>query len=64
MKFQADKRRTEREFVVEDWVYLRLQPYRQQSLVVGRNFKLSPRFFGPFQITKRVGQIAYKLDLP
>ena len=33
MKQVYDKGRTERTFVVGDWVYLKLQPYRQQSVV-------------------------------
>ena len=34
MKFFADKKRTEREFLVGDWVYLKLQPYRQTSIAL------------------------------
>jgi hypothetical protein len=32
MKQQADQHRSERSFEVGDWVFLRLQPYKQMSL--------------------------------
>ncbi|PSS36078.1 Endonuclease [Actinidia chinensis var. chinensis] len=64
MKHFANKLRTEREFAIGDWVYLRLQPYRQSSLALQRSMKLSPRFYGPFQVISRVGIVAYELKLP
>jgi hypothetical protein len=30
----------------------------------GKNGKLSPHFIGPFEITQRVGKLAYKIALP
>ena len=30
----------------------------------GNRGKLSPRYIGPYRISKRVGEVAYKLDLP
>ena len=47
-----------------DWVFLRLQPFKQHSLHWSKVGKLAPNFFGPFQILQKVGCIAYKLDLP
>jgi hypothetical protein len=64
MKTQADKHHTERVFEEGDWVYLRLQPYRHKSLALRRNLKLSPRFYGLFQILSYIGSVAYKLALP
>ena len=63
MKLNIDKHRTEREFAEGDWVYLRLLPYKQKSMRQKHLGKLSPRYYGPFQILKRVGKISYKLDL-
>ncbi|KAA8517141.1 hypothetical protein F0562_017434 [Nyssa sinensis] len=57
-------KRTERNFDIGDWVYLRLQPYKQHLVVQRKNLKLSPRFYGPYQIVERIGRVAYRLDLP
>ena len=48
MKTQTDRHRQDRSFAVGDWVFLRLQPYRQQSLASKGRWKLSPRYFGSF----------------
>ena len=64
LKLQADKRRQERSFEVGDWVFLRLQPFKQQYLHWSKVGKLAPKFFGPFQILQKVGSVVYKLDLP
>ncbi|KAA8537063.1 hypothetical protein F0562_029541 [Nyssa sinensis] len=64
MKQQADKHRSERVFAVGDWVYLKLQPFKQVSLALRKNAKLAPKYFGPFQILQKLGPVAYKLDLP
>jgi hypothetical protein len=63
-KAQYDKRHSERSFVPGDWVYLRLQPYKQKTLALRKCLKLSPRFYGPFQVVSKVGEVAYKLALP
>lgn len=64
MKAQADKGRTERKFNVDDFVDLRLQPYVQSSLAPHAHQKLCFKFFGPFKIIDKIGEVAYKLLLP
>jgi len=64
MKNQADKKRTDRQFLVGDQVLLKLQPYAQSS-VVNRPFpKLAFKYFGPYNIRERIGLAAYRLELP
>ncbi|XP_077215876.1 uncharacterized protein LOC143850517 [Tasmannia lanceolata] len=64
MKKFADAHRTEREFEVGDWVYLRLQPFRQTTVAVRQNMKLASRYYGPLRVLQRVGMVAYRLEVP
>ncbi|GJX69685.1 transposon ty3-G gag-pol polyprotein [Tanacetum coccineum] len=64
MKVNADRHRRELEFNVGDLVYIKLQPYRQSSVVSRYSAKLAPRFFGPYKILNRVGPVAYRVELP
>lgn len=54
MKVHADKHKSDRTYSVGDWVFVKLQPYRQLSSKDHSFHKLSARFFGPFQIIARV----------
>lgn len=60
MKRQANLHRTETSFNEGE----RLQPYRQASMAMRRNLKLSPRFYGPYKILQKIEQVASKIELP
>ena len=64
MKVQADKHRRELELGVGEKVYLKVQPYKLKTLARRQNQKLSPRFYGPFEVLEKIGAAAYKLQLP
>nr|GEZ40172.1 hypothetical protein [Tanacetum cinerariifolium] len=64
MKSHDDKGRTDKQFDCGDWVFLKLQPYRQVSLRKAKQNKFSPKFFGPFKVIQKIRELAYKLELP
>lgn len=64
MKKTYDGKHTEEEFEEGEWVFLKLQPYRQVSVQLRKNAKLTARYFGPFKILKKISVVAYKLELP
>lgn len=45
-------------------MFLKLQPYRQNSVKQRFSQKLSHRYYGPFRILRRIGSVAYELELP
>jgi len=64
MKQQADRNRTETEFEVGEWVFVKIQPYNKLSLKHKGKTKSTPRFYGQYQINKKISQVAYSLSLP
>ncbi|GJT59460.1 putative reverse transcriptase domain-containing protein [Tanacetum coccineum] len=61
-KSYTDKRRKPLEFSVGDHVLLKVSPWKGM-VRFGKKGKLAPRFVGPFEVVKKVGLVAYRLDL-
>ena len=62
-KSYADSKRKEIVYEVRDRVYLRVSPLRGVKRF-GVKGKLAPRFVGPYKVLERMGEVAYKLELP
>lgn len=63
MKHFADAKRREVQYEVGEFVFVKLQPYRQHSVQLRRFQKHAMRYFGPFKILAKIGSVAYHLDL-
>jgi len=64
MKVQADKHRRDTDYQVGEKVWVKLRPYRQTSTTGEPYSKLGKQYFGPFEITEKLGKVAYQLKLP
>nr|GEX12460.1 putative reverse transcriptase domain-containing protein [Tanacetum cinerariifolium] len=62
-KSYIDLKRKPMEFQVWDKVLLKVSPWKG-VVRFGKRGKLKPRYVGPFNVLERVGDVAYKFDLP
>jgi hypothetical protein len=61
---QYDRRHREVDFLVGDLVWLRQLHHPLASMDnKGRN-KLGPCFYGPFKVLEKIGELAYRIELP
>lgn len=54
MKWAADKHLKDVNFNIDDWVFVKLQPYRQVSLRLQRHHNLRHLYFGPYRHFKKI----------
>ncbi|CAM8940923.1 unnamed protein product [Rhodiola kirilowii] len=64
MQHQANAHKKDKTFDVGDWVFIRLQPYRQILVQSLHSHKHAKHFYGPFEVTGRIGSVAYQVALP
>ncbi|GJW34292.1 putative reverse transcriptase domain-containing protein [Tanacetum coccineum] len=62
-KSYADLKRKPMEFEIGDRVMLKVSPWKGVVRFIKRG-KLKPRYVGPFKVLAKVGDVAYRLELP
>ncbi|GKC68365.1 transposon Tf2-2 polyprotein [Tanacetum coccineum] len=60
----ADAKRRDEQFNEGDLMFIKLQPHRQSFVAQRHNQKLGRRYFGLFLIVKKIGVVAYQVELP
>jgi hypothetical protein len=64
MKQHYDAGHHDISFEVGEWVWLRLH-HRQAAAITDKTAeKLAPKFYDPFQVEERIGDLSYRLALP
>ena len=63
-KKYADQWRRYMSFEARDYVHLRLHKNCYASLKGNTNTKLAHKYYTPYRIIYKVGEVAYKLELP
>ena len=62
-KEYADRKVRDLEFMEGEQVLLKVSPIKG-VMHFGKRGKLSPRYIGPFEVLKRVGEVSFELALP
>ena len=62
MKKGANLKRVNKEFNVEDHVYLRVKR-RKRSLMLGSSSKMEKKYYVTFEVLDRIGLVAYRIGL-
>ena len=65
VKQQVNQHHSERCLEEGDWLFFRMQPYKQISIKqLNKDNKLAPKYHGPQKVLQKIGSMTYKLELP